>query len=107
MYTRQNFKNNLILLQELKGLSLSEYAAELDLPKSTLQSILTDGNTSLHTAIHISDQLHTSLDSLLDDQFPAEKHELLLSCLHFLTWFASLTAEKQRTVLLLMEELLK
>ena len=107
MFTRQNFKNNLILLQELRGLSLSEYAAELGIPKSTLQSILADGNTSLHTAIQISNRMQMPLDSLLGDDIPPEKHELLLSCLRFLTWFASLTAEKQRTVLLLMEELLK
>lgn len=107
MDKRQNFKNNLILIQKASGRSLGEYAAELDMPKSTLQHVLTAGDTSLFTAVGIAEHLHTSLDSLLDDEIPPEKHSLLLCCLQQLTWFASLSPAEQRTVLRLMEELLK
>ena len=54
---QKNLAENLRNLRIARGLSYTEFSKELDIPKATLQSILADGQTSLHTAIHISEKL--------------------------------------------------
>lgn len=47
------------------GKSLSDFARELSIPKSTIQAAMADGNTTLDTLIRIANALGVSLDELV------------------------------------------
>ena len=87
----QNFAANLNAIRRLRNLSLSEFSRELGIPKSTLQSILADGNTSLHTALYIADSLNVPLSSLTGEMIPNRSLDSILSLLNCLEWFNNLS----------------
>ena len=60
----ENLGINLRNLRKARGLSMMELSSELDIPKSTLQSIMDGGQTTLYTAMHISRKLRIPLDTL-------------------------------------------
>ena len=65
MERKKKLSETLKRIQKERGLSLSEFAKDLDIPKSTLQYILKTGDTSLDTFIHISDNLKLTPNELL------------------------------------------
>lgn len=89
---------NLKRYQQLRGLTISEFARELDISKSTLRSILKHGNTTIDTATRISHSLNISLDTLIRDETFPEKIFILNHMQKALAWFAGLPAEKQEEV---------
>lgn len=93
-----NFAKSLEMIRKIKCASMAEFSEELDVPKSTLQDILKDGNTSLHTALHIAGQLKVSLSTLTGEVIPAENFAALPALLQFLGWFDSLSAEQQAEI---------
>ena len=94
----QNFAANLNAIRRLRNLSLSEFSRELGIPKSTLQSILADGNTSLHTALYIADSLNVPLSSLTGEIIPSRSLDSILSLLDCLEWFNNLSDKKRKIV---------
>ncbi len=66
--------------------------------KSTLQDILKDGNTSLHTALHIAEQLNIPLSALTGEVIPRENLTALSALLQSFGWLNSLTEEDQKVV---------
>lgn len=60
----QNFKCH----KELRKISMKGFADELDIPVSALRTIMREGHTTLHTAIHISRSLKVSLDRLINNR---------------------------------------
>lgn len=86
---------NLKCYQELYQCSQAEFAEKLGIPKSTLQSVMQDGNTTLDTLIKIQQGLHISLDELVYGDMSvvasAGFHEFLkgISC------YAEMGAEQQ------------
>lgn len=93
-----NFAANLSAIREVRSLTLSEFSKELHVPKSTLQAILKDGNTSLHTALHIADYLGVSLDTLTERPVPDAYTDMLPAMLKCLSTFVRLPQEKQSEV---------
>lgn len=87
MDRHRNFAKNLDEIRCMKQLTVSEFAKELGIPKSTLRSILKDGQTTLNTALRISEALNTPLDSLTQDNF--DKINLANNLLHSLQWYES------------------
>lgn len=77
---------------------MTEFSEELDVPKSTLQDVLKDGSTSLHTAAHIAERLQIPLSTLTGEAIPAENLSPLASLLGSLEWFSALPGETQRVV---------
>lgn len=63
----KRFAQNLDNIKTRNNKSLTEFAQEIGIAKSTVQSILKDGNTTLDTAIRISTALGISLDDLLNE----------------------------------------
>ena len=88
-YLARNLKN----YKELRDLTTSELAEELDLPKATLKNVMNEGNTTLHTAIHISKNLGICLDMLVSDHDFADKLFIIDHMRNAGSWFSSLPAE--------------
>lgn len=62
-YLAQNLNN----YKSIRNISAKQLAKELDIPQSTLSSILKDGNTTLDTVLRISEKIGIGLDSLVSD----------------------------------------
>lgn len=98
MYATANFCENLNALRTARHLSIEEFSKELGIPKSTLQSVLKEGETSLHTAIRISVATGIPLSALLEDPISPAELKALDGYLAFLGWFSGLEPERQRMV---------
>lgn len=106
-----NLGENLRNMRSARGLSLAEFSRELDIPKTTLQSILDHGQTSLYTTLHISHKLGIPLDTLTNGVLSGQQFRRLDGFLESLKWFDRLTKKKQEEVchhvlslILLMQE---
>lgn len=91
----ENFAKNLRNLCIARRLSFAEFSRELGIPKTTLQSILEDGNTSLYTAIHISEGVCVSLDTLTNGIASPQQINRLDSFMSLLKWYDGLPKNKQ------------
>lgn len=76
MEKHEIFAKNLAAIQAYRGQSLDEFALDIGIPKSTLQSVRASGNTTLNTALLIAEGLGMSLDSLVGDAAFPEKTQL-------------------------------
>ncbi len=93
-----DFAKNLEMIRKINRASIAEFSEELDVPKSTLQDILKDGNTSLHTALHIARKLNVLLSTLTGEVIPRENLTVLSALLRSFEWFDSLSGEDQKEV---------
>lgn len=93
-----HFAKSLEAIRKINNASLTEFSEELDIPKSTLQDILKDGNTSLHTALHIAGRLNVPLSTLTGEMIPTENLDALAALLKSFEWFSHLSGEDQKTV---------
>ena len=67
-------------LQFDRRMTQAQFSREIGLPRSTLQSIMTDGNTTVDTLIRIANALEVSLDELVfgsPPPLPARERQLL------------------------------
>ncbi len=93
-----DFAKNLEMIRKINHASIAELSEELDVPKSTLQDILKDGNTSLYTALHIAKQLNVPLSTLTGEVIPGKNLTALSALLQSFEWFNSLSGEDQKVV---------
>lgn len=107
MDKHQIFAKNLKAIREIDQRSLSEFSKELGIPKSTLQSVLNNGNTTLDTALRISEGLDLPLDSLTGDSRLAEKLDVVQYLLQGLSWFQALSAGDQEEIVLHLRKILE
>ena len=98
MENHNTFAKNLEAIRIYKGQSVSEFAQAAGLPKSTFQSVRTNGNTTLDTTIRISDGLGIPLDSLVGDSGLAEKIDIVQQLLRAVEWFRTLSSDDQEKV---------
>ena len=101
------FAANLKAIREARGLSLAEFSNELGIPRSTLQAILADGQTSLYTTVRISERLNVPLDALVGQTFPPGKLPLIQGFLTGLGWFNTLGPDEQDRVIFHLNALLE
>lgn len=96
MERSNNLSNNLKAFQRAQNRSLTEFPRLLGVPKSTLQSVMLDGNTTLDTLIYLADALGVTLDQLV---FGADLDETI-GCTQWLlsgaSWFAKLPPQQQK-----------
>ena len=92
------FAKRLDAIRAVKNINMTAFSEELGVPKSTLQAILKDGNTSLHTAQHIADRLNVPLSSLTDGAMSWENLDSMAALLNCFAWFAHLSREEQEKV---------
>ena len=93
-----NFGANLRALKEEQRLSLTEFSAALNIPRTTLQSVLENGQTTLDTACRISEALEIPLSVLTDDRFPMENVAVLHGFLMMFGWYSDLSKGMQQDV---------
>lgn len=98
MDKQRNLAKNLEALRRVNGQSLAEFAKEADIPKSTLQSIRINGNTTLDTAIRISEALGIPLDSLVGDDRLAEKLDIIEHILRSVDWIRPLSSNEREEI---------
>lgn len=106
MDKHNHLANNLNAIKEARHRTLSEFSKEIGIPKSTLQYILTDGQTTLDTAMRISSALHIPLDALVTGALPAEELALLSNICESFAWFSTLEQENKDTVVFYLNKLL-
>lgn len=92
------FGRNLSEIRKARKLSVSELSSELDIPKSTLQSILNDGSTTLYTAIQISNRLDIPLSSLTNESYSGKQTDMLSVILKCFECYTRLPAEDQEKI---------
>lgn len=89
------FAENLRNIRTARGLSLAEFAEKLDVPKSTLQAIMEDGQTTLNTAIRIADHLGVPLDTLINGKMSERQIRMLDGFMSQLEWYGKLPKDRQ------------
>lgn len=89
------FANNLTAIQGLRQMSIAEFAKEIGIPPSTWQAVLKDGNTTLNTAIRISEGVGVSLDKLTGDDVLPARVTALGGFMQMFSFYCSLSAEQQ------------
>ena len=79
MEPNNNLAKNLKAYQHSLGMSQKEFAAHLNVPRSTIQSVMAkNGNTTVDTLIRISVSLPFSLDDLVLGDLSCEPKEKVL-----------------------------
>ena len=91
----RNLAENLKSIREARRLSIEEFSKELDVPKTTLRDLLLDGQTTLHTAIHISDKLGIPLDTLMNGTLTTGQIKRVDGFIAHMDWYQSLSKEKR------------
>lgn len=107
MEKHEIFAKNLEAIRIYKEQSISEFAGEIGVPKSTLQSIRVNGHTTLDTAIRIADGLGLPLDSLISDGQLTEKISTVQYLLQAVEWFRVLTSSEQEEVVAYFHKILE
>ena len=107
MRSPELFSKNLEAIREFNGQSIAEFAQEVGIAKSTLQSVRISGNTTLDTAIRIADGLNLPLDSLVGDDSLSEKASLVQYLLQSISWFRSLSRGEQEEAIFHFQKILE
>lgn len=95
MKRSNNLSQNLEVLRRAKGVTQTEFAQILGVPKSTLQTVMLDGNTTLDTLIRIADGLGVTLDELVFDKSMSQRSGLASWLMNGLARFSELEPDAQ------------
>lgn len=101
------FAKNLNALRKSHGWSVGDMAAHARIPKSTMQTALTSGRTTLDTAIRIADGLGLSLDSLISDGQLTQKISTTQYLLQAVEWLWALPGGEQEEVVQHVQRILE
>lgn len=107
MEERRTFGKNLDEIREINGQTIGEFAKMADIPKSTLQSIRHNGNTTIDTAVRISDALGLSLDSLVRDTHMPQQIDIVQHVLKSVNWFQTVSKPDQEELLRCFRKILE
>lgn len=102
-----HFARSLKQIQRKEGLSLTGFADQLQMAKSTLQSILQSGQTTLDTACSISNRLQIPLSLLVDDAYPQQEFAFVAEILRRIDWYSGLPTDQQDRIIQLITQLLE
>ena len=98
MNNPSNFCSNLRTIKKESRLSLTQFSQKLDIPRSTMQAVLEDGQTTLDTACRISNALKLPLSTLTSEILMEDQAEVLQATLTFLSWYDRLQTERKEKV---------
>lgn len=107
MEKTNHLSDNLRTYQYAQGKSLAELSMEFGIARSTVQSVMADGNTTLDTLIRIACAMHCSLDKLAFGGQPAKQTDGVRSFMGRLEWFAGLPTETQEKFVFHLLKMLK
>ena len=105
MDTCNLLSQNLKAYQKFMNLSLYEFSRELNIPKSTLATVLKEGNATLVTAIQLSKSTGISLDKLVFDRYMPEELFILKDIETAINWMAAFPPEKRNEIARLISEI--
>ena len=95
MARTNNLSHNLRAFQQARNSTLTEFSRALSVPKSTLQSVMLDGNTTLDTLIHMAEALDVTLDQLVFGADVDEQCSLTHWLLTGASWYEKQPAARQ------------
>lgn len=107
MEKHEIFARNLEAIRKINGQSLAEFAREIGISKSTLQSVRISGHTTLDTAVRISDGLNLPLDSLTGDEDLIRKIDIVEYLLRAISWFQVLSIGEREEVIRCFQRILE
>lgn len=90
-----NLSDNLRAYQNKRKNTLSEFSKELGIAKSTLQSVMMDGNTTVDTLIRIASALKVTLDELVFGNAGPKETDRVQCLLNEMKWYIDMPTEKQ------------
>ena len=96
---------NLKKYKTLKGMTMNELSDELDIPKTTLQNVMNEGNATLYTAIRISRGMGIGLDMLVSDETFSDKLFIMEQMQRAGSWLAGLPDEKRDDIAQLISKM--
>lgn len=106
MVKKNRLSENLKSYQLHRNKTLTEFSEELMIPKSTLQSLLKDGNTTLDTLIRIQTALGVSLDELVYGEEWVFRKIAEENILKQISWYVELPTEKQEKFRMCFNEMM-
>lgn len=107
MERKNELSDNLKAYQKENHKTMTEFAGELGIPKSTLQAIMIHGNTTLDTTIRMANAMHITLDELVFGKKVSCSLEQVQYLLHEMGWYTALSIEKQDKIRYHVQEILK
>ncbi len=110
MNDTSHFRNNLRMLIEQSDLSIVKFSKMLDMPRTTVQSVMKDGQTTLDTACRMANALKIPLCTMTGGELATSRVKVVQNYLGILEWYVSLSMEKRkaiRTTFCLLLELLE
>ena len=96
MDIKRNLSNSLRALCEARNLTLQEFAEEINIPRTTLQAIFAEGNTTLETLMRISEGTGLPPEMLLQDDATPRKISVARWLLHGIECYDALTDYQQQ-----------
>lgn len=90
-----HLSDNLKAYQKIREKTLSEFSREIGIAKSTLQSVMVDGNTTVDTLIRIANGLDITLDDLVFGEMQTEQIDKVKNLLTEMQWYTQLAEEQQ------------
>ena len=94
----KHFRNNLQTLRKESGMSMTKFSEQLDMSRSTVQSVLDEGQTTLDTACRIANALRLPLCTMTGGTLSPERVDVLHGLLLMADWYHSLNAESQKNI---------
>ncbi len=107
MERNNHLSDNLKAYQRVRNKNLAGFSVELGITRSTVQSIMVDGNTTVDTLVRMANALHVSLDELVFGELPTKRLDDVQHFLNDVGWFVKLSPEKQESFRYHLETLLK
>lgn len=95
MQETNRLSDNLKAIQRDRGCNLAEFSVQLGVPKSTLQSVLRDGNTTLETLMRIQQALGISLDELVYGDASSPSKDQVQAMVQCISVYSELPPQKQ------------
>ncbi len=100
MEMNESVRKNLIIIRQIEGSSIVEFAAKIDVSRTTLQNIEAGkANLTLDMVESIAKRLGISPLVLLSDEYDEEQIRIVKVLLDNLKWMKRLTREEQTEVL--------
>ncbi len=102
-----HLSDNLKAYQGEQRKTLSEFSREIGVAKSTLQSVMADGNTTVDTLIRIANALGVTLDELVFGNIQRVEVDAVRKVLSEVEWYVQIPREKQEKIIYHLSELMK
>ncbi len=102
-----HLSDNLKVYQREQGKTLSEFSREIGVAKSTLQSVMIDGNTTVDTLIRIANGLDITLDDLVFGEMQTEQIDKVKKLLTEMQWYMQLAEEKRERLRYHLQEIVR